>query len=271
MVEAAPELAAGGPHLRLTHQTGERDVEMVRAAYRAAGLAADVEPFLYDMGRRDRTGGPDRLPRGRDDAGGDHGGGQGGDSDSAADGDRRSPAEERRGAGGGGRRGGAAAARADRRACWRSGFWRSPRDRGAPRADVARRGAPTLARPDAATSRSSIRALRARLADGEQAVQARPEPGPGRARQDAARAFHRDRRHRHERDRRAAGQSRLRGQRIGREAVGGHRAAGDAGRSRRTTGTPPAHVGDADVVVVSSAVRPTNPEVRRGGRGGRFR
>ena len=52
MVEAAPELAAGGPHLRLTHQTGERDVEMVRAAYRQAGLQAEVEPFLYDMGRR---------------------------------------------------------------------------------------------------------------------------------------------------------------------------------------------------------------------------
>jgi UDP-N-acetylglucosamine--N-acetylmuramyl-(pentapeptide) pyrophosphoryl-undecaprenol N-acetylglucosamine transferase len=52
MVEAASELAARGPALRLTHQTGERDVEMVRAAYRAAGLRADVEPFLYDMGRR---------------------------------------------------------------------------------------------------------------------------------------------------------------------------------------------------------------------------
>ena len=52
MVEAAPELAADGPHLRLTHQTGERDVEMVRAAYRSAGIPADVEPFLYDMGKR---------------------------------------------------------------------------------------------------------------------------------------------------------------------------------------------------------------------------
>ena len=52
MVEAAPELAAGGSRLRLTHQTGERDVEMVRAAYRHAGLPADVEPFLYDMGRQ---------------------------------------------------------------------------------------------------------------------------------------------------------------------------------------------------------------------------
>jgi UDP-N-acetylglucosamine--N-acetylmuramyl-(pentapeptide) pyrophosphoryl-undecaprenol N-acetylglucosamine transferase len=52
MVEAAEELAAGGAGLRLTHQTGERDVEMVRAAYRRAGLEAEVEPFLFDMGRR---------------------------------------------------------------------------------------------------------------------------------------------------------------------------------------------------------------------------
>jgi len=52
MVEAAPQLAVGSPRLRLTHQTGERDVEMVRAAYRAAGIQADVQPFFYDMGRR---------------------------------------------------------------------------------------------------------------------------------------------------------------------------------------------------------------------------
>ena len=52
MVEAASRLAAGPPHLRLVHQTGERDVEMVRAGYRGAGLQAEVEPFLYDMGKR---------------------------------------------------------------------------------------------------------------------------------------------------------------------------------------------------------------------------
>jgi UDP-N-acetylglucosamine--N-acetylmuramyl-(pentapeptide) pyrophosphoryl-undecaprenol N-acetylglucosamine transferase len=52
MVEAAAQLAARGPHLRLTHQTGTRDVEMVRTAYAQAGLTADVEPFLDDMGRR---------------------------------------------------------------------------------------------------------------------------------------------------------------------------------------------------------------------------
>ena len=52
MVEAAAELAAGRTHLHLAHQTGERDVEMVRAGYRAAGIQADVEPFFYDMGRQ---------------------------------------------------------------------------------------------------------------------------------------------------------------------------------------------------------------------------
>jgi UDP-N-acetylglucosamine--N-acetylmuramyl-(pentapeptide) pyrophosphoryl-undecaprenol N-acetylglucosamine transferase len=52
MVEAAAELASGGTPIRVTHQTGERDLEMVRGAYRQAGLPADVEPFLYDMGRQ---------------------------------------------------------------------------------------------------------------------------------------------------------------------------------------------------------------------------
>ena len=54
MVEAASRLAADDAHLRVTHQTGERDVEMVRTAYRQAGFSADVEPFLYDMGRHFR-------------------------------------------------------------------------------------------------------------------------------------------------------------------------------------------------------------------------
>ena len=52
MVAAAAELAAGAPSVRVTHQTGERDLEMVRAGYRDAGLKATVEPFLYDMGRQ---------------------------------------------------------------------------------------------------------------------------------------------------------------------------------------------------------------------------
>ncbi|MGE3956815.1 MAG: undecaprenyldiphospho-muramoylpentapeptide beta-N-acetylglucosaminyltransferase [Vicinamibacterales bacterium] len=52
MVDAAPRLAARGVTLRLTHQTGERDLEMVRAGYAAAGVKATVEPFIYDMAAR---------------------------------------------------------------------------------------------------------------------------------------------------------------------------------------------------------------------------
>jgi UDP-N-acetylglucosamine--N-acetylmuramyl-(pentapeptide) pyrophosphoryl-undecaprenol N-acetylglucosamine transferase len=51
MVEAAPRLAAASPRLAITHQTGERDLEMVREGYRRAGLEARVEPFLYEMDR----------------------------------------------------------------------------------------------------------------------------------------------------------------------------------------------------------------------------
>ncbi len=50
MVDAAPALAGLGLSLRLVHQTGERDVEMVRRGYAAAGVEAKVEPFIYDMG-----------------------------------------------------------------------------------------------------------------------------------------------------------------------------------------------------------------------------
>jgi UDP-N-acetylglucosamine--N-acetylmuramyl-(pentapeptide) pyrophosphoryl-undecaprenol N-acetylglucosamine transferase len=50
-VEAAPKLAAAPTALAVTHQTGERDVAMVRAGYERAGLVARVEPFLYEMDR----------------------------------------------------------------------------------------------------------------------------------------------------------------------------------------------------------------------------
>jgi UDP-N-acetylglucosamine--N-acetylmuramyl-(pentapeptide) pyrophosphoryl-undecaprenol N-acetylglucosamine transferase len=51
MVEAAPRLAAAAGRVAITHQTGERDLEMVRDGYRRAGLQARVEPFLYSMDR----------------------------------------------------------------------------------------------------------------------------------------------------------------------------------------------------------------------------
>jgi UDP-N-acetylglucosamine--N-acetylmuramyl-(pentapeptide) pyrophosphoryl-undecaprenol N-acetylglucosamine transferase len=51
MVEAAARLAAAAPRLAITHQTGERDLEMVRDGYKRAGLEARVEPFLFAMDR----------------------------------------------------------------------------------------------------------------------------------------------------------------------------------------------------------------------------
>ena len=51
MVEAAPRLVAAAPRMAITHQTGERDLEVVRDGYRRAGLEARVEPFLFAMDR----------------------------------------------------------------------------------------------------------------------------------------------------------------------------------------------------------------------------
>jgi UDP-N-acetylglucosamine--N-acetylmuramyl-(pentapeptide) pyrophosphoryl-undecaprenol N-acetylglucosamine transferase len=51
MVEAAPRLAAAGLRLAITHQTGERDLELVRNAYQRAGLQARVEAFIYEIDR----------------------------------------------------------------------------------------------------------------------------------------------------------------------------------------------------------------------------
>jgi UDP-N-acetylglucosamine--N-acetylmuramyl-(pentapeptide) pyrophosphoryl-undecaprenol N-acetylglucosamine transferase len=51
MVEAAPQLALHRGGMAVTHQTGERDLELVRDGYRRAGLEARVEPFLFAMDR----------------------------------------------------------------------------------------------------------------------------------------------------------------------------------------------------------------------------
>ena len=55
MVEAAARLAAATPRVAITHQTGERDLEVVRDGYRRAGLEARVEPFLFTMDREMRS------------------------------------------------------------------------------------------------------------------------------------------------------------------------------------------------------------------------
>ena len=50
-VEAASRLAASGVRLAITHQTGERDLDLVRDAYQRAGLAARVEAFIFQIDR----------------------------------------------------------------------------------------------------------------------------------------------------------------------------------------------------------------------------
>jgi UDP-N-acetylglucosamine--N-acetylmuramyl-(pentapeptide) pyrophosphoryl-undecaprenol N-acetylglucosamine transferase len=52
LVAAAPRLAAAAGRVAITHQTGERDLEMVRDGYARAGVQARVEPFLFDMDRQ---------------------------------------------------------------------------------------------------------------------------------------------------------------------------------------------------------------------------
>jgi UDP-N-acetylglucosamine--N-acetylmuramyl-(pentapeptide) pyrophosphoryl-undecaprenol N-acetylglucosamine transferase len=49
MVEAASRLAAAGIRLAITHQTGERDLDLVRAAYQRAGVEARVEAFIFQI------------------------------------------------------------------------------------------------------------------------------------------------------------------------------------------------------------------------------
>ena len=51
MVAAAPRVAARHGGMAITHQTGERDLELVRDGYQRAGVTARVEPFLFAMDR----------------------------------------------------------------------------------------------------------------------------------------------------------------------------------------------------------------------------
>lgn len=49
MVAALSHVRGMKDRLTIVHQTGEADCESVRAAYAAAGMEAEVVPFLYDM------------------------------------------------------------------------------------------------------------------------------------------------------------------------------------------------------------------------------
>jgi len=55
MVAAAQKLAATGLQLAITHQTGERDRDLVRDAYQRAGLEARVEAFIFEIDREMKT------------------------------------------------------------------------------------------------------------------------------------------------------------------------------------------------------------------------
>ena len=55
MVEAAPRLAAAGVPLAIVHQTGQRDLDVVRAAYERAGLEARGEAFIFEIDREMRA------------------------------------------------------------------------------------------------------------------------------------------------------------------------------------------------------------------------
>ena len=49
MVEAAPRFSAASLSVRVRHQSGDDDLQMVREAYRAAGVSAQVQPFFDVM------------------------------------------------------------------------------------------------------------------------------------------------------------------------------------------------------------------------------
>ena len=49
MVAAAARLAAAGIELAITHQTGERDLDLVRGAYERAGIPARAEAFIFEI------------------------------------------------------------------------------------------------------------------------------------------------------------------------------------------------------------------------------
>ena len=97
MVEAASRLAASGIRLAITHQTGERDLDLVRAAYERAGLAARVEAFIFEIDREMKAADVVICRAGATTLAELAASGDAGDSGAAADGDRRPPAEERRG------------------------------------------------------------------------------------------------------------------------------------------------------------------------------
>ncbi len=102
MVEAAPRLAASGIRLAITHQTGERDLDLVRTAYQRAGLEARVEAFIFQIDGEMKAADVVVSRAGATTLSELAASGTPGDPGAAADVERRPPAQER-GRGGQGR------------------------------------------------------------------------------------------------------------------------------------------------------------------------
>src|SRR4029079_19515491 len=49
LVEAASRLAAAPTGVAITHQTGERDLDLVRGSYEHAGLQARAEAYIFQI------------------------------------------------------------------------------------------------------------------------------------------------------------------------------------------------------------------------------
>ena len=98
-VEAAAKLAASPTPLAVVHQTGERDLAMVRQGYERAGLAARVEPFFFEMDREMKAADLVVCRAGATTLAEITAAGKAVDSGAAADGHGRPPAEERASAG----------------------------------------------------------------------------------------------------------------------------------------------------------------------------
>ena len=222
MVEAAPQLAAHAGGLAITHQTGERDLELVRDGYRRAGLEARVEPFLFAMDREMKAADLVVCRAGATTLAELTAAGRAVGAGPAADGGRRSPAEERRSAGGG----------------WRGRAPRADADDGRARWPIASSASPRIRRAATHVGRGAA-AREAGCGKGDRRSRVRASGAARNARTHATDSLRRHRRHRHERHRRAARQSRLRGERVGREAVDGHRSARAARRAACRSDTTP--------------------------------
>jgi UDP-N-acetylglucosamine--N-acetylmuramyl-(pentapeptide) pyrophosphoryl-undecaprenol N-acetylglucosamine transferase len=51
VIGALPEIKAALPNIKIVHQTGERELDAVKAGYEKAGVAAEVSAFITDMPR----------------------------------------------------------------------------------------------------------------------------------------------------------------------------------------------------------------------------